>query len=243
MSVKPYQLTNELRKGKEERRYPWAEIRDNGDFRRTIDFFITGPAPLNGIIFQLIVKKTNATIVLKDGVEEELTTSERIAAVTSNNVKYMCDSYIEYFEVDADGTTDGDQFGNGAIALYDGIYPQLNRKKNISKGTILQSGTAVFIPEGPMTKKIRSYKWNFNLDTPANGLPYMDYNKAVWQEILSAAQSNTLVQTINLTWGYKADAKGKCIDCSPPIPSKGGKRKTRKTRGCSRSKHITYMKK
>ena len=33
---------------------PWSVIRDNGDFRRTIDFTVSGDGPKTGVIFQYI---------------------------------------------------------------------------------------------------------------------------------------------------------------------------------------------
>ncbi len=36
---------------------PWSVIRDNGDFRRTIDFSVSGAEPKTGVIFNIFKKK------------------------------------------------------------------------------------------------------------------------------------------------------------------------------------------
>jgi len=226
-----YTLTKQIRKGNESPGNKWSVIRDNGDFRRTIDFTVDGSGAKTGAIFQYIVKKTEAFVY--EGTKEiKLNTSTSIADYTDHNVKYMCDSYLEYFDVDEDGSTFGDQFGNGAICKYDTDgSPILDRAENISRGTIKQTGTAVFVPAGPALVKIKKgydkNKWTKDSSLPANGLPYIPYNAKFWATINAAAESNMLSQSITITWGYKKDAKGKCIDCDPPLTA-GGRRKTRK---------------
>lgn len=227
-----YTLSKQIRKGNESPGNKWSVIRDNGDFRRTVDFSVDGTEKKSGAIFQYIVKKTEAFVF--DGAnEKKLNTSKSIADYTDNNVKYMCDSYLEYFVVDETGSTFGDQFGNGAICKYDEDgNPILDRTENISRGTINQTGTAVFVPDGPALEKIKKgydkNKWTEDSRLPANGLPYISYNAKFWASIVAAAKSNILSQSITITWGYKKDAKGKCINCDPPLTKDGGRRKTRK---------------
>lgn len=227
-----YTLTNELRKGNQSPGNKWSVIKDNGDFRRTIDFVINGPEEKSGAIFQYIVKNTEAFVY--DGADEiKLNTSKAIADYTDNNVKHMCDSYLEYFDVDETGSTFGDQFGNGAICKYDAENdPILDRSENISRGTIVQKGAAVFVPDGPALEKIKKgydkNKWTEDPKLPSNGLPYIPYNTKFWNSIKAAAKSNVLTQSITISWGYNTDAKGKCINCDPPLKAGGGRRKTRK---------------
>jgi len=223
----PYRLTNELRTGlqiirvkKKTIKIPWTEIRSNGDFRRTIDFIITdlqgSPVKKAGIIFQYITKKTNAIGVSETGEQTILNTSTKIAEYTDGNVKYMCDSYLEYFIVDKNGQTDGDQFGNGAIATYDGNDALLDPVDPVSKGTITQIGTSVFIPYGPFVKSIlEGYPWDDTETLPANGLHYLPFNQELWERILDEKQSNELVQKVTISWGYGPESQGICIDCEP----------------------------
>ena len=223
----PYRLSNELRAGlqslkdgKKTIKVPWTEIRSNGDFRRTIDFIITDlagkPVRKAGIIFQYISKKTNAVGVSESGEQTILDTSEKIAEYTGGNVKYMCDSYIEYFIVDRNGRTDGDQFGNGAIATYDEGDALLDPVDPVSRGSITQIGTSVFIPNGPFVQSIlRDYPWDDTESLPANGLHYLPFNKELWRRILDEKQSNELVQKVTISWGYGPESQGICIDCAP----------------------------
>jgi hypothetical protein len=221
-----YILSNKIRKGE-------SEIRDNGDFIRTIDFTVTGPGSKEGIIFQYIIKDTYAIAINENGEEIILNTSDAISKFTNSNVKYMCDSYIEYFKVASDGNAiDGDKFGNGAISLYDEDGPILDREKNISKGIIIQTGVSVFLTKDA-AKQFTDIDWNNNINSPANGLPYIAFNPELWDAIVSYRQSNILIQTINITWGYKNNAHGKCNDCYPPFISKKRKRSLTKKKRSS----------
>jgi hypothetical protein len=226
-----YKLSKKLRLGLEKlddgTKTPWTTIRDNGDFRRTIDFTVSGRGPKAGAIFQYIQKKTDAVGVNEAGAEVLLNTSEAISKFTDNNVNHMCKSYLEYFEVDNDGTTWGDQFGNGAISRYDEEGAYLDRELNISKGSIVQTGTSVFLPASAAAE-FMALDWDTDTSLPANGLPYLPFDESLWNRILAARQSNVLTQKITVVWGYKADAHGRCIECDPPL-TRGG-RKTRKYR-------------
>jgi len=146
----------------------------------------------------------------------------------------MCTSYLEYFEVDADGTTWGDQFGNGAISRYDEEGAYLDRELNISRGTIVQAGTSVFLP-AYAAAEFTGLGWDTDSSLPANGLPYLPFDESLWNRILAARQSNVLTQTITIVWGYKDDAKGRCVECDPAI-LRGG-RKTRKYRRINTGKY------
>lgn len=206
---------------------PWSVIRDNGDFRRTIDFTVSGAGPKTGVIFQYIQKQTDAVAVNADGQEVVLNTSKSISDFTDNNVNHMCTSYLEYFEVNENGQTWGDQFGNGAVCRYDEEGPYLDRELDISKGTIVQIGTSVFLTPSAAAEFLKE-SWDPDTSLPANGLPFLPFNEGLWNRILAARKSNVLTQNIKIEWGYKDDAGGRCIDCDPPIMRAGGRRKTHK---------------
>ena len=224
-----YTLSNSIRTGIDDDGVPWCSIQDNGDFRRTIDFAVSGAGSKAGIIIQYIQKNTVAAAVNNEGKEVILNTSDAISKFTNNNVNFMCTSYLEYFPVSAKGLTYGDQFGNGAIAVYDDDGPILDREENISKGKIEQIGTSVFIPNGEFVKSIKQLGWNKSVKLPANGLPYLAFDEALWQTILANAKSNVLRQSVTITWGYGSEAGGKCVNCNPVL-IKGGRKKTRKAR-------------
>ena len=63
---------------------------------------------VNGYVVQYVVKET--TVTLNDARKTVLNTSEKIATFTKDNVRYMCDSYIERFEIKNGVSKDADAF-------------------------------------------------------------------------------------------------------------------------------------
>lgn len=233
-----YILSNKIRYGIDHSGNKWTEIRSNGDFRRTIDFVLNNRA--NGIIFQYIKKNTNA-VGIENGSEILLNTTNAISKYTGGRVKFMCDSYLEYFVVE-DGQTFGDQFGNGAIAKYDEEDEAiLDDTDPISRGTIKQIGTSVFIENGPFIDKIKQLPWSDAETTPANGLPYLKYNEPLWNSILTNSNSNILTQHVTISWGYGVESQGVCVECDPVI--KKSAVSSRSKRGGSKKKSRTYKRK
>jgi hypothetical protein len=197
----PYTITQSFR-GKDKANY---KVEDFGDFLSIIDFEVTpNNLPVNGIIFQKITKITKV-IVANKNTENILETSKQICDYTNNNVKFMNETYLEYFEV-KDNNVAGDQFQNSAITRY--IKKNVNPKDVSEYGVILQKGECVFIPStriGPLINP--NYIWKISKLHASNGLFYFDdksipikkMNK-LWVQILTAKQSKIVCHTVEYYW-------------------------------------------
>ena len=253
-----YTITCNYRPGVDEDERPWNENGDCGDFRSTIDFTISDSNEnthgINGIIVQYIQKSCKVDIYhpTGQGVSKTLNTSDEIYNYTSGNVKYMNYNYLEYFEVKNGISVVGDQFGNGPICEYEDNEPIIDDEQDMSQGEIVQNGFAVFIPE-PMASNIKNgnikngnISWNHSDDTPANGLPMIDYDSQIWEKIFALKQSNVFVHSVNIKWKYlnifQKERSNIYIDncnINPQITNiqqMGGKRKIKKRKKTKRTK-------
>jgi len=171
---------------------------------------------VNGFIVQVIEKHTKAYALCGDGYIKEI---KNIDEFTSNQVKFMNDSYIELFPI-IDGECEyGDNFQNGGVLQYEKyrgkFYPNNNPP---TIGKIEQSGLCFFIPVDnkdfvkPVLKKIKSVKnknlplnilgmdWNFLNNTPANGLPFREYNMYDINNLLIYKNSNYIQHNVLAEW-------------------------------------------
>lgn len=250
-----YTITCNYRSGNDETGKPWNENGDCGDFRSTIDFTISDingkTDGINGIIVQYIQKSCKVDIYDSDGKGfiETLNTSDEIYNYTSGNVPYMNYNYLEYFNVINGNSVDGDQFGNGPICEYDDNdnEPIIDDEEDMSEGEIVQNGFAIFIPE-PIAGNIKNsdIPWNSSIDTPANGLPMIEFNSNIWEQIFTARQSNVFVHSVNIKWKYlnifQKERSNIYIDncnINPQITNiqqMGGKRKIKKRKKTKRTK-------
>jgi len=251
-----YTITCNYRSGNDEEGKPWNENGDCGDFRSTIDFTVLNNVEMNdeinyvdGIIVQYIQKSCLVDIYhpTGQGVSKTLNTSDEIYNYTSGNVKYMNYNYLEYFEVKNGISVVGDQFGNGPICEYEGNEPIIDDEQDMSQGEIVQNGFAVFIPE-PMASNIKNgnISWNSSDDTPANGLPMIDFNSQIWEQIFAVRESNVFVHSVNIKWKYlnifQKERTNIYIDncnINPQITNiqqMGGKRKIKKRKKTKRTK-------
>ncbi len=204
-----YTITCNYRPGVDEDERPWNENGDCGDFRSTIDFTILDEngqvTNVNGIIVQYVQKSCKVDIYnpTGEGISQKLNTNDDIYKYTSSNVPYMNYNYLEYFEIENGNSVDGDQFGNGPICEYDGNEPIIDDEEDMSDGQIIQNGFAIFIPE-PIAGNIKNSDilWNTSIDTPANGLPMIEFNSNIWEQIFTARQSNVFVHSVNIKWKY-----------------------------------------
>jgi len=204
--IMPYTITQSFRGGTTGN-VKFHYVRDFGDFFSIIDFSIKSKISnliLDGIIFQKITKITRV-IHLKNKRECFLNTTKQILDYTSQNVKFMNEKYLEYFEV-INGNVDGDQFQNSAITQY-------NKKnvdfKNVSDyGVILQKGECVFIPSNhPQYNTIKGYGWKRDKTHASNGLNYFDDTcnqlikmNALWDLIKLNRQSDIVCHTVEYYW-------------------------------------------
>ena len=204
-----YSILTKYRSGEEEgTNQPWNKSYDCGGFRSTVDFTIIkhgGSRSKKGIIVQYIKKSTVVDVYNKDGggLITTLNTSKMIYDYTNENVPYMNDSYLEYFEVSSQGQSIyGDQFGNGPICEYDNLGPIIDDALDIGHGKITQTGYAIFIPY-PFSATIRQqYKWNNDKSLPANGLYSIPFDIEIWGKIFESRQSNVYIHSISYEWRY-----------------------------------------
>jgi hypothetical protein len=258
-----YTITCNYRPGVDEDERPWNENKDCGDFRSTIDFTVLNEDVemndeinyVDGIIVQYIQKSCLVDIYhpTGQGVSKTLNTSDEIYNYTSGNVKYMNYNYLEYFEVKNGISVVGDQFGNGPICEYEGNEPIIDDEQDMSQGEIVQNGFAVFIPE-PMASNIKNgnISWNHSDDTPANGLPMIDFNSQIWEQIFAVRESNVFVHSVNIKWKYlniiQKERSNSYIDncnINPQITNiqqMGGKRKIKKVKKTKRTKRTKRTK-
>jgi hypothetical protein len=217
------------------------ELNRSGDFRSVVDFdvkLIQNPKQkknINGYIFQLIIKETNAegSNLTEDEytkIEEArskgipyvppaktiLNTSDSIERYTNGQVKYMCQNYIEFFEIKNGICLDerypkkriivGDSFSNGSISRYAiDNSPLTDDSEAVSQGTIIHIGLSVFIPDSPFLTYIRgNYKWDPNDALPANGLYclFLPGNEHVWEEILQNKASVITMHKVLHAWKF-----------------------------------------
>jgi hypothetical protein len=258
-----YTITCNYRPGVDEDERPWNENKDCGDFRSTIDFTVLNEDVemndeinyVDGIIVQYVQKSCLVDIYhpTGQGVSKTLNTSDEIYNYTSGNVKYMNYNYLEYFEVKNGISVVGDQFGNGPICEYEGNEPIIDDEQDMSQGEIVQNGFAVFIPE-PMASNIKNgnISWNHSDDTPANGLPMIDFNSQIWEQIFAVRQSNVFVHSVKINWKYlniiQKERSNSYIDnCNTDpqiinIQQMGGKRKIKKRKKTKKTKRTKKRK-
>ena len=211
-----YSITTKYRSGvdKDGDRRPWNEIEDCGSFRSTVDFTVTDQDKktdeVNGIIVQYIQKSTTVDIYKTKGggIKDTLNTSEEISEYTNNNVKYMNDHYLEYFKIKNGKSMDGDQiigdqFGNGPICKYSKKdIPKIDDELDMSEGTIIQNGYAIYIPY-PQAQNVKDeYDWDDNEELPANGLPMLTFNEDIWTELFNMKQSIVYAHKVSYKWTY-----------------------------------------
>ena len=82
--------------------------------------------------------------------------------------------------------------------------------------------------------------------TPANGLPMIEFNSNIWEQIFTARQSNVFVHSVNIKWKYlnifQKERSNIYIDncnINPQITNiqqMGGKRKIKKRKKTKRTK-------
>ena len=250
----PYEITQALWKGKNNDGKNYQSKGRYGDFRETKEYNIVGKVPANGIVVQYINKKTKVEVAEPVDGAYILDTSAAIEKLTSGNVKYMCDSYFEYFEIKNNKSVVGDQFQNGAVAPYylekKKWLPETDNAIDVSRGAflkadgvsrdgvgIVQTGLNVFIPDGPDATAIRNMRWSDLETLPANGLPYLPFSEALWETFKSKSQSAVFMHKIEVAWGYKKAATSVVI--SYPAVA-GGKRKTLRKRKTATKRTIKY---
>jgi hypothetical protein len=102
---------------------------------------------------------------------------------------------------------DYDKFTNGAIAKYNEEKEVLDENDEgyvYNTGEIIQEGTSVCLKKGcGECDKILGLGWYHGINTPANGLPYLAYNKKnekIVSHAFSGTHSNVINHTVVVTW-------------------------------------------
>jgi hypothetical protein len=195
------------------------QVENSGSYQVIVDFEVVNlmnkKSKANGCIIQLIIKYTKArgSNLLnngKIGPYEELNTSQSISKYTNNNVNWMCENYLEYFEVkngiiqDSNGNLYGDGFASGPIAKYYRGTPVTDDAVEVSQGVIIHIGLAVYIENGPFLDGIKQLNWDTNEKLPANGLPYLPLvgNEPVWQDIILHKNSLIYKHEVRHIWKF-----------------------------------------
>lgn len=193
-------------------RRKWNYVGDCGEFRSTIDFEVSGPSHVNGILIQLVDKRIIVDVYDEDGAGQfkRLCTTEAISAFTRDNVLFSNDKYFEYFDVrngqvfdPCDSSPCGDQFGNGAIVKYDETGPIVDDEKDMGKGLLQQTGLLFFVEMDNADLLRAEYDWRVGMVySPANGLPYIPFNKYTWRRLTSLASSPIYQHIVEYEWSY-----------------------------------------
>ncbi len=198
-------------------------VEDFGSFETTIDMEVIKKSLIipysqdnDGILVQLITKTTNFASLkgpnpdIFDDINYELcNTEQKVLDYTSNNVKYSNCQYLEYFETNIHGyALDGDIFGSGAIAKYNGMSVNLNDGSTF--GIIIQIGESVFIhKDNPYYTTCTGLGWKKNTNHSSHGLDYIEdtVGKKVidlWDEIFSHSDSGERkINLVTVAWQKK----------------------------------------
>lgn len=189
----------------------------NGNFSVVKEYIVKSLKPQNsrniqGIIIQYVKKRS--TVV--DAENNTYNTSESIENFTNNVVKYSNDDYFEIFEVfsTTGKSKNADEFQNNSLTQYeptlDGLIPYTYEVGDIqyqtykTQGEINIEGLNCFISKGtPEYIKITNLDWKTDINTPANGLPYLPYTKPIKDLIFNAANSNILLHKVKVTWSFE----------------------------------------
>lgn len=199
--------------------------------------------PVYGYVIQQVQKVTEAytieNTIENKNTSEKIEPIKNISKFTSGYVEYMNDSYYELFFIVKGQSIDGDNFQNGAILKYtaDPMDPTNVGPDDVipTKGTIKVTGTSWFIPatksdiesllesiKSNVNSKRRNKKntihilgleWSLNPNTPANGLPYIEWERSAEVTALRRA-SNILEHNVEVKWDSTKSTgktKGKSI--------------------------------
>jgi hypothetical protein len=167
-------------------------------------------------IYGYVIQKIEKTTDVQDNTNRKIT---NIEAFTSDQVKYMNDSYYELFIIENGISIDGDNFQNGALLEYE--YDSSEKKwyaldDTPTKGNIIQKGTSWFISdtEENVRRKKEEYEasverrdisilgteWLIDPNTPANGLPILPPISLVKMLEDYPKESNILEHTVTIEW-------------------------------------------
>ena len=169
---------------------------------------------INGIVVQKVQKHTTART--QDGIV--LNSTDTIQKFTSDNVKFACSIYLEYFHI-KDGElfpiTLADGFAGGAIAKYE--YNKKKRKNQaifddedpsyITSGEIVHIGESVFLTDDNETT-VKALPWVTGAraeEFASNGLPYLDTGH--WDDIKRLANSNMITHKVVVTWENSGESE------------------------------------
>ena len=211
-----YKINTRFRSGYETlsngTRRNWNYVGDCGEFRSTIDFTVSGTSHVSGLLVQLVDKKVCVDVFDEDGkgLIKKLSTTDEISAFTNDNVLFSNGKYIEYFDVRNGCVYDpsssepcGDQFGNGPVVRYDKIGPIVDDEKDLGRGILQQTGSMFFVDTDNADVLRAEYYWRLNdMHSPANGLPFVPFNKYTWKRLLSLASSPIYEHVVKCEWFY-----------------------------------------
>lgn len=191
-----------------------------GDFVVYKDFTITkqkqgsqsSPQILTGIVVQCIEKTTTVT----DAAGTVYNTTQDINALTSNQVNYSNQKYLEYFKINSSGQSiNGDHFQNGPVVQYEqkkkSYVPHTYDKDDVNYNTYKTAGEIVMVGENwfissthPNYRNILlgTMGWIKTKNTPANGLDYMEYTVDKYTYLKSCASSNIITHRVVATWTH-----------------------------------------
>lgn len=165
---------------------------------------------IKGIVVQYVDKTTT----VKDANNKVYDTTASVNTLTSGNVDYSNQKYLEYFTLKTDATSDyGDSFSTGPVVQYDQAGdplsftiddPEYNTYK--TEGTITMVGENWFISaDNKEYKNLLAMGWvteTKSKPNPANGLKYMPYSKDKYDRLKKAASSNILIHTVVTEWTF-----------------------------------------
>jgi hypothetical protein len=166
---------------------------------------------IKGIVVQYVDKTTT----VKDANNKVYDTTASVNTLTSGNVDYSNQKYLEYFTLkSADATSKyGDSFSTGPVVQYDQAGdpltfttddPEYNTYK--TEGTITMVGENWFISaDNKEYKDLLAMGWVTETKSnpnPANGLKYMPYSKDKYDRLKQAASSNILIHNVDARWTF-----------------------------------------
>jgi hypothetical protein len=185
---------------------------------------------VNGYVVQYVVKESIVT--LNNAKQEEFKTSADIVRLTNDNVRYMCDSYIERFEIKDGVSLHADAFATGTVAKYDSVarygktgkllkpyataeIPVKNKKLNLkgkmyddgdyefmTKGTIKQTGINLLFVEPDNITALNKLPWKVDYGA-ANGLEALDASNWAAIKKLKKDSKNSKCHVLTATWEYE----------------------------------------
>jgi hypothetical protein len=181
------------------------ELLPFGEFKVQKNYYV--PQANCGKVVQIIQKSTEAT----DVNNITYSTTDEINALTSENVNFSNDDYVEIFQIGRDkNSTDDDAFQNGAVVPYDEenapwVFDSIHDEERLpylTTGKITVIGTNFYLPSKVYAIFNKKFKPKKDFEGPANGLLTTPLTEEVVDWLNKNAQYPPLEHKVVIEWDH-----------------------------------------